>query len=60
MEDLDDNTRREIRAMSPATLRFVMHNALVRARSCVAVEGQHLRDIIIIISCANLLILSFR
>ena len=27
-------------------IRSVMNNALVRARSCIAVEGQHLRDII--------------
>ena len=42
----NDNIRREISAMSPATLRSVMNNALVRARSCIAVEGQHKRDII--------------
>ena len=43
--DLKDNIRREIRAISPATLRSVMNNALVRARSCISVEVQHLKDI---------------
>ena len=38
------NLRHEIRAISPATLHSVMNNALIRARSCIAVEGQqHLR-----------------
>ena len=46
LEDLKDNIRREICAISSATLCSVMNNALVRARSSIAVEGQHLRDII--------------
>ena len=45
LEDAKDNIRREIR-INPATLRFVMNNALVRTRSCIVVEGQHFRDII--------------
>ena len=45
LEDFKDNTRREIRAISPAMLRFLMNNSLVRARSCIAVEGQHVIDI---------------
>ena len=44
-ENLED-LRREIRTISPATMRSEMNNALVRARSCIAVEGQYLRDII--------------
>ena len=39
LKDLKDNIRREVRVISPATLHFVMNNALVRARSCIAVEG---------------------
>ena len=45
LEDWKDNIRREIRAISPAELRFVMNNALVRARSCIGVVGQHLIQI---------------
>ena len=39
LEDLKDAIRRKILTISPATLRSVMNNALVRARSCIAVEG---------------------
>ena len=46
LEDLKGNIRRKIRAISPAMLRSVMNNVLVRARLCTAVEGQQLRDII--------------
>ena len=45
LEDLKNNIRRELRAISPATLRSVMNNALAKYRSCIAVEGQHLREI---------------
>ena len=40
LEDLKDDIRRNIRAISPATIRSVKNNALVRARSCIAVEEQ--------------------
>ena len=46
LEDLKDNIKREIRAINPATIRSLMNNAFGRARSCIAVEEQHLRDII--------------
>ena len=40
-------------AISPATLRSVMNNALVRARSCIAVEGQHLSVVDLNIRCST-------
>ena len=46
LEDLKDNIKREIRAISPATLRSMTNYALVRACSCDVVEEQHLGDII--------------
>ena len=46
LEDLKDNIRSDIYAISPATLRSLMNNALVRASSFIAIEGKHLREVI--------------
>ena len=46
LEDLKDDIKREICAISLATLRSVMNNVLVRAHSFIAVDGQHPKDIV--------------